>query len=79
MREGETVKYLKRGWNSKEGKGNKNLKKRGQAGLRGGVLKRGGGNPLQTMPIKIYFNDQLKLYQGKQTTKTVYLSSPRSK
>ena len=44
---GNCLKYLKRGWSRKEGGGNKHLKKRGQAGLRGGYLKKGGGwNPL---------------------------------
>ena len=51
MREsgGNCLKYLKREWNRKEEKGNKDFKKRGQAGSRGGcALKRGGGscNPL---------------------------------
>ena len=47
--EGNRLKYLKRGWNRKEGRGNKYLKGRGQAGSRGGCLKRGGGgwNPLE--------------------------------
>ena len=45
------LKYLKRGWNRKEGKGNKNFKKGGgQAGSRGGCLKKSGaGTPLRTM------------------------------
>ena len=45
--EGNRLKYLKRGWNRKEGRGNKYLKGGGQAGSRGGYLKRGGaGTPL---------------------------------
>ena len=46
------VKYLKREWNRKKGRGNKDRKKggRGQAGSRGGCLKKGvAGTPLQTM------------------------------
>ena len=45
MREGggNCLKYLKRVWNRKEGRGDKNFKKGGQAGSRGGCLKRGGG------------------------------------
>ena len=39
------LKYLKRGWNRKEGRGNKDFKKGGQAGSRGGCLKKGGLEP----------------------------------
>ena len=46
MREGgeNCVKYLRRGWNRKEGRGNKDFKKGGGGGKLGrgvGVLKRG--------------------------------------
>ena len=37
------MKYLKRGWNRKEGMGSKDFKKGGQAGSRRRCLKRGGG------------------------------------
>ena len=41
------VKYLTRGWNRKEGKGNKDFKKREKPGLRGWCLKKSGaGTPL---------------------------------
>ena len=59
MREsgGNCLKYLKREWNRKEEKGNKDFKKRGQAGSRGGcALKRGGGGaatPLRTMVFRL--------------------------
>ena len=44
MRVGELSKYLKRGWNRKEGKGNKNFKKGGgQDGSRDGCLKKERG------------------------------------
>ena len=45
----DCLKYPKRGWNRKEGRGNKDFKK--GAYLSQGVvaLKRGGGNPLRTM------------------------------
>ena len=43
------VKYLKMGWNRKEGRGNKTFKKRGKPGQGVSVLKRGGGTPLLTM------------------------------
>ena len=47
---GNRLKCLKTGWNRKEWKGNKDFKKRGQAGSRGGCLKKGGaGTPLGTM------------------------------
>ena len=55
---GENVlKYLKRGWNRKDGSGNKNLKNGrgggGQVRLRGGCLKKksGGWNPLRNYVI----------------------------
>ena len=47
MRVGDCLKYLKRGWNKKEGRGNKDFKKGRQAGSRGGCLKKGGWNPLR--------------------------------
>ena len=40
---GNCLKYLKRGWNRKEGRGNKDFKKGEQAGSRVGALKRGWG------------------------------------
>ena len=41
------LKYLKSGWNRKEGAANKDLiKGGGEARLRGGCLKKGGWNPL---------------------------------
>ena len=44
MRGGSCLKYLKRGWNRREGRGHKYLKKEGvQAGSRGGCLEKGGG------------------------------------
>ena len=46
--EEDCLKYLKRGWTRKEGKGHKDLKKGGQLGQGVGALKvgRGGWNPL---------------------------------
>ena len=58
MREvrGHCLKYLKREWNGKEGKGHKGFKKGGQAGSRGGCLKKGGWNPLTNYaPFSKYF------------------------
>ena len=39
------LKYLQRGWNRKEGRENKDFKKGGQAGSKGGCLKKGGLEP----------------------------------
>ena len=47
---GNCLKYLKMGWKGKEGMENKDFKKWGQPGSRGGYLKKGlSGTPLQTM------------------------------
>ena len=47
---GNSLKYLKSGRNRKEGRGHKDFKKWGQAGLRCGCLKKGeDGTPLRTM------------------------------
>ena len=43
--EGSCVNFLKRGWNKKVGRGNKDFKKGGKAGSRGGCLKKGGLEP----------------------------------
>ena len=50
MREGggNCLKYLKRGWNRTEGRGHKDYKKEGQAGSRGGCLKKVGGGGART-------------------------------
>ena len=42
---GNSPKYIKRGWNRKEGRGHKDFKKGGQAGSGGGCLKKGGLEP----------------------------------
>ena len=46
--EGNCLKYLKRGGREKRGGETKTLKREGQAGSRGGCLKKGAGTPLQT-------------------------------
>ena len=47
---GSSLKYLKSGWNKKEGRGNKDFKKLGEAGSRGGCLKEmGAGTHSQTI------------------------------
>ena len=40
---GNCLKYLKKGWNRKEGRGNRDFKKGGQAGSGDGCLKKGRG------------------------------------
>ena len=44
-------KYLKRGWNRKEGRKNKDFKKEDKLGQGVGASKRGAGIPLPTMSI----------------------------
>ena len=46
---GKFLKYLKRGGNREEGRGNKDLKKGGRLGHGVGALKRGAGTSLRTM------------------------------
>ena len=47
---GNCLKYLKMGWNRKEGRGSKDLKREGGIGSKDGCLKKkGAGTPLQTM------------------------------
>ena len=43
------LKYFKRGWNRKEGRGHKYFEKGGKQGQGVGVLKGEAGTPLQTM------------------------------
>ena len=50
--EGNCLKYLKRGWNKKEGGETKILTRGLQAGSRGKCLKNRGGTPLRTMLLK---------------------------
>ena len=71
-----SLKYLKRGWNRKEGKGNKDFKKGGKLDQRVGALKRGGwnlltnyGNMLQTLErrrkyIGIILSDEHTLWSN---------------
>ena len=52
MREGggNCLKYLKRGWNRKDGRGHEDFKKgKDKLGQGVGALKRWGGTPLRTM------------------------------
>ena len=60
---GNCLKYLNRGWNIKERRGNKDFKGGGgQAESRGGCLKKGWvGTPLQTMIYKNLCHVQLYL------------------
>ena len=47
---GNCLKYLKRGWNRKEGRGNKDFKKGRKAASRGECLKKRGLEP----PYKLW-------------------------
>ena len=60
MRLGGT-KYLKRKWNRKEGRGNKNLRKGGKLGQVGarGALKTGSWNPLTN--YELFYNRTKKV------------------
>ena len=56
---GDFLKYLKRGWNRKKGRGNKDFKKGGKLGQGVGALKRkgvGAGTPLRTMLANLQEN-----------------------
>ena len=61
---GNCLKYLKRGWNRKERKANKDFKKTEKLGQEAGVLKRGGWDPLAN-----YVNNKRK--NLKEKTKKV--------
>ena len=65
MREGgeSCLKYLKREWNRTEGRGHKDFIKGGQAGSRGGCLKKGGLEPPYELCIYIY----IYIYMSKNT------------
>ena len=52
---GNCLKYLKRGWNSKEGTGNKDLKEGAKLGQGGGDLKGEGVEP----PHQLWTIDKL--------------------
>ena len=49
------LKYLKRGWNRKEERGNKDFKKKGKLGQGVGALKEGGWNPLTNYLIHVFY------------------------
>ena len=57
--EGNFLKYLKKRWNRKEGRLNKDFKKGRQSGSRSRCLKKGGAvTSLQTIDLvwRLYFN-----------------------
>ena len=56
---GKCLKYLKRGWNRKEWKRNKDLKKVGKLGQGLGALKRGSWNPLTNYEFYRFFHVDL--------------------
>ena len=71
---GNCLKYLKRWWNRKEGKGNKGFKKGAQAGSRGGCIKKGdgggAGTPLRTMNLYKNSSDSTKFYVKNEKKKS---------
>ena len=71
------VKYLKRGWKRRKGREKKNFKKLGQAGARGGCLKKGGaGTPLRTMIANDYTSNchyNLKFYNRLSVLRKSYI------
>ena len=61
---GNCLKYLKRGWNRTEGKGHKDFKKEGgQAGSRGGYLKKKGGEGAGTTLRTMAVSESIKFFQ----------------
>ena len=65
---GNCLKYLKREWNRKEGRGNKDFKRGGQAGSRGGCLKKGGLEP----PYELWLSFKLKKQHSKYVADTTF-------
>ena len=63
---GNHLKYHKRGWKGKKGRGNKYFKKGWQAGSRVSALEIGGGieTPLQTIIYIIYMYIYISLATG---------------
>ena len=64
MRVWETVKYLKREWNRKEGKGNKDFK-RGASWVKGLLSQKGGGgleHPYELLGQTQYFRPRLSRF-----------------
>ena len=61
MREGggNCLKYLKKGWKRKEGRGSKYFKKGG-----GNLCQRGAGTPLQTMLVTLAVNIWLECIES---------------
>ena len=67
--EGSCVNFLKRGWNRKVGRGNKDFKKGGGGKLGQGVgaLKRGGWNPLMNY-VHIFVRNSYGLFMFKSNS-----------
>ena len=71
MRErgGNCLKYLKRGWNRKKGRENKDFKKRGRKLGRGvGALKSGDWNPLTNYGMYLDVYSLWDVYSLKYTS-----------
>ena len=59
---GNCLKYLKRGWNKNKGSGNKDFKNGGQAGSRGGCLKKRGLKPPCKLCMHTYLYTYIHMY-----------------
>ena len=75
------LKYLKRGWNKKEGRGNKDFKIEVQDGSRGKCLKKvGAGTPLRNMwlleHMSMVWSALKETYQSKLTVAKMWLDIP---
>ena len=75
---GNCLKHLKRWWEKKEGRQNKDFKKGWQAGSRGECLKKrgggGAGTPLRTM----YICADIQLSWNAQITRNIVLNDLKS-
>ena len=62
---GNCLKYLKRGWDRKDGRGNKDFKKGASAGSRSWCLKKGGDwSPLQTIVFDLGISMGITQFPG---------------
>ena len=70
---GNHLKYLKRGWNGKEGRGNKDFKKGWQAGSRGECLKYCGRERGVESPYKLLYILYISIYLSIYLSISIYL------
>ena len=77
MREGggNCLKYLKRRWNRKEGRGHKDFKRGGEAGSRGGCLKSGGLEPPYELCVHSFESKAARYFVIKIQSRALYTRS----